>query len=83
MDQGQLVRQPPVPVILEDYIRELLKMVEDEEEEEVFYSCRMIIIDVGFKERIFRIAQDNRTRSNIIISAYNIAENRAMIIADG
>lgn len=49
-NQGQLVKQPPAPVILEDYmLGELFKMVEEKEEEEVFYSCRMIIIDVVSK----------------------------------
>lgn len=42
--------------------REWLKMVEEkDEEEEVFYSCLMIIVDFDFRERNVEITQDKRT----------------------
>lgn len=72
VDHGQLVQQPPVFLTLEEYMpREWFRMVEEEEKEEVLYSCRMVIINIDFQERNIKITQDNRTRSNAIISTYH------------
>lgn len=54
-------------------------MVEKEEEEEVFYSCQMIIVDTGYQERSIEMTHDNHTRSNTVISRYNLVENRAKL----
>lgn len=76
------MQQPPVPFTLEEYLLgEWLKVVEEEEDEEVLYSCRTIIVEIDFQERSVEIQQDNRTKSNMIISTYNIAENRARLMA--
>lgn len=47
------MQQPLLPVTLEEYMpREWFKMVEEEDEEgEAFYSCKMIIVDIDFRER--------------------------------
>lgn len=52
---------------------EWFRKVKEEEQEEVFYSCRMISIDVYFQEPRVKITQDNHRRSNTIISTYNLA----------
>lgn len=54
-------------------------MVEEEEVEEVLYSCRMIIVDSYFQEHYIEIAHDNRTTSDTVISTYKLAENLARL----
>lgn len=80
-DQGQLMQQLQVPIILEEYmLGEWLRIVEEEdEEEEVIYSCRMVIVDIMFQEHNVKITQDNRTKSNTIISTYRQAEDQARV----
>lgn len=62
--------------------RQWFKMVETEEEEEVLYSCRMIIMDMDFQELSIEIMQDNRITNITVISTYNLAENRARFITE-
>lgn len=60
MDQWQLVQQPPAPITLEEYIpREWFEIPEEDEEdeEEVLYSCRMITVDIDLQERSANITQ--------------------------
>lgn len=55
----------------------MVQMVEEEnEEEEVLYSCGMIIVDVDYWERSGEIKQDNHTRSNTRISTYGHLEDK-------
>lgn len=56
-------------------------MVEEEdEEEEILDSSQMIIVDIDFGERNFEI-EDNRTRSNIIISTFpHIKDQKRVIV---
>lgn len=75
MNQEQLVQQPAVPLTLEEYMpREWFEIVEEkgkkEEEEEVLFSCRMIIVDIDFQNRRIGITQDNRTRNDNHIYVY-------------
>lgn len=42
----------------------------------------MIIVDIGFQEPTAETTQDNDSRSNMIISAYNLAQNRARLTAE-
>lgn len=56
-----------------------LEMVEEKEDEEVLDSCRMTIMDINFQVCSIGIKQDHRSRSNTIISTYNLAENRARL----
>lgn len=70
-----------MPVNLEEYILgEWFEILE--EEEEVVYSCKMIIVDIDFQKRNVEITQDNHTMSNTIISAYNLADNRARLAVE-
>lgn len=68
-----------MPVTLEEYTRGMVQDAEEEEKEEVIYSCWMIIMDIDFQEHSVEITQDNRTRSNMIISTYNSIDNRARL----
>lgn len=50
-----LVQQLPVPVTLLEYmLGEWFRMVEEEEDEEVFYSYNMIIVNIDSKCRVSR-----------------------------
>lgn len=67
--KNQSVQQPLVPVALEEYMPGgLFRMVKEEkDEDEVLYSCRVIVVDIEFQERNVEIRQDNRIRSDTII----------------
>lgn len=80
-DPSQVVQQSPLPVTLEEYIPfEWFRIVEeDDQEEEVLYSCKMTIIHMDFQESRVELEQDNRTRNNMIVSSYRQAKDRARV----
>lgn len=63
----QLLQQPPEHVTLEEYMRmsgfEWWRRNGEYYEEEVLNSCRIIIVDIYFREHIVQVTQDNRTRT--------------------
>lgn len=70
---------------MEEYVSgEWFEIVEEEEEDEekVLYSCRMITLDIEFHERSVKITQDDYTRSNTIMCAHNLDGNRTQLTAE-
>lgn len=57
-------------------------MVEEEEEEEVLTFCRMIIEDIDIQDQSVKIRQDNLTRSNMLVSTYNFADNQSRLTVE-
>lgn len=72
-EKDLLVEQPSLPVSLKKYMHaEWFKTVEEEEdEEEVLYSYRMVIVDIDFQER-----------SHTIIFTYRYIEDNARVDAE-
>lgn len=52
-EKDLLVQQPSVPITLEEYmLEEWFKTMEEEEEEEITCSCKMVILDINSKNQV-------------------------------
>lgn len=57
-------------------------MVEEVEDKEVLYSCKIVVINIDFQGRSIQVTQDNQATSHTFISVYHQTDDRAMVIIE-